>query len=229
MSESKQFELTTPIAVIVAGVIIAGAVIFTSPSNPGSVTQQPQQQLPSDVNVPAPSASDHIVGSPNAPIVLIEYSDFECPFCSRVHPTLKRLVDESDGQIAWVYRHLPLEQIHPEARPSALASECIAEQLGNEGFWSFADQVLVDQSKMGASYYAQVAERLGANMAEFNSCVAGNKFGSKIDAHMQEAAAVGANGTPFTVVYGNGKQVPVSGALPYEQFKAVINAAQGRQ
>jgi len=89
-----------------------------------------------------PSESDHIIGSPTAPIVLVEYSDFQCPFCQMIHPSLQQLVSESNGKIAWVYRHFPLYQIHPQATPAANAAECIAEQLGNDGFWKFANTLL---------------------------------------------------------------------------------------
>ena len=89
----------------------------------------------------APSASDHIIGSPTAPIVLVEYSDFQCPYCKMIHPSLKQIVSDSNGQVAWVYRDFPLYQIHPEAENSANAAECIAAQLGNDAFWSFGDTI----------------------------------------------------------------------------------------
>src|SRR6185295_14119811 len=119
-------------------------------------------------NVPAPSASDFIVGSPNAPIVLVEYSDFQCPFCSMIYPTLKKITSESNGNIAWVMREYPLYQIHPEAIPAANAALCIADQLGNEAYWKFADAVFADQSKLNAAYYPQLAKILGADVAAFN-------------------------------------------------------------
>src|SRR3989344_5863622 len=152
MSDVPKFELTAPVAILLAGVIIAGAVVFTNGRAPATAAVANNQIPTTGTNVRAPSAQDHLVGSPDAPIVLIEYSDFQCPFCSRIDPTLKRIVAESNGQIAWVYRHLPLESLHPEARPAALASECIAEQLGNDGFWKFADRIFADQSKMSAAY-----------------------------------------------------------------------------
>jgi len=89
----------------------------------------------------APSASDHIIGSPTAPVVLVEYSDFQCPYCKMIHPSLKQIVADSNGQIAWVYRDFPLYQIHPEAENSANAAECIAAQLGNDAFWKFGDSI----------------------------------------------------------------------------------------
>jgi protein-disulfide isomerase len=95
----------------------------------------------SAATVRAPSSSDHIIGSPTAPIVLIEYSDFQCPFCQMIHVTLKQIVSESNGEVAWVYRHFPLYQIHPQAEPAANASECIFDQLGDSAFWTFANTV----------------------------------------------------------------------------------------
>lgn len=84
---------------------------------------------------------DHIRGDANAPIKIIEYSDYECPFCSRVHPTIQSLLS-TNSDVAWIYRHLPLEQIHPMARPLAEASECAAELGGNDAFWAFTDALL---------------------------------------------------------------------------------------
>lgn len=85
------------------------------------------------------SGSDHLLGNINAMVSVIEYSDYQCPFCKNFHPTLKRVLTEYGDQINWVYRHLPLESIHPEARPMAHASECVAEAKGNDAFWQFSD------------------------------------------------------------------------------------------
>lgn len=226
MSDQKTLELSPSVSIIIAGIIIAGAIIYTRtlPPNAAGALQQGAQVPATSANVRVPSAADHIIGSLSAPVVLIEYSDFQCPFCSRVHPTLKKIVDESNGQIAWVYRQFPLESIHPNARPAALASECVAEQLGNDGFWKFADAIFADQSKMSAAYYTQTAVGLGADKTKFNACVASDKYASRIDEDASEATQNGGNGTPYTVIYGKGKQVPVSGALPYEQFMSVINS-----
>ena len=232
MSENK-LDLSPSIAIIIAGVIIAGSIVFVGkfPSPQGAAGTSPTAgaEANSQANVPAPSAEDHIVGSLSAPIVLIEYSDFQCPFCQRIHPTLQRIVDESQGQVAWVYRHFPLESIHPEARPSALASECVAAQLGNDAFWKFAEALFADQQNMGAAQYAQIAAQLGANAAQFQSCLANETFASRVDAHANDAQTSGGTGTPYTVVYGNGKQVALNGALPYAQIQAVIKSVQGRQ
>lgn len=229
MSETKTFELTPSVSILIAGVVIAGAIIFTNTqaAGPGPAQGGP---LPSvEANVAAPSADDHIIGSPSAPLVLIEYSDFQCPFCNIIHPTLKRIVAESNGQVAWVYRHYPLEQLHPEAKPAAVASECIAEQLGNDGFWKFADAIFADQSKMSATYYEQLAAQFGANVATYKACVASGKFAAKVDAQTQEVTKNGGQGTPYTILYDAKGQAGVSGALPYETFTSVIKAFKERQ
>lgn len=224
MTETKSFSLTPSAAVLLSGALIAGAIVFTNTRSliPGTGTPS------SVVNVPAPSAEDHIVGSLSAPVVLIEYSDFQCPFCSMVYPTIKRIVEESNGEVAWIHRNFPLESIHPEARPSAVAAECIAEQLGNDGFWKFAETIYTgdNQKKLGSSYYQELAVQLGASKATFDSCVASEKYGPKIDKETNDAFASGGNGTPFTVIYANGKQTAVSGALPYGQFLQAVNAAR---
>ena len=84
--------------------------------------------------------ADHVRGDRNAPIVMIEYSDYECPFCSRFHPTMKQVMQEYEGQIAWAYRHFPLS-FHPYAQVLAEGSECVAELGGNDAFWEFTDAI----------------------------------------------------------------------------------------
>lgn len=231
MSENKTFELTPSVSIIIAGVIIALAIVFanTRSAGPAAAAGTGQPAPSTATNVRAPSTKDHIVGSPDAPLVLIEYSDFQCPYCNVVHPTLRRIVEESDGKIAWVYRHLPLDTIHPSARPAALASECVAEQLGQNGFWKFADAIFADQSKMSADYYTQLAVQFGADKTKFNACVVSNKYASRVDADAQEAQQNGGQGTPYTVLYDKKGQTGVSGALPYATFVSVIKSFQARQ
>ena len=231
MSENKTFELSPSVAIIIAGVIIAVAIVFvnTRPAGSAAAAGAGQPAPSTTTNVRAPSAQDHIIGSLNAPLVLIEYSDFQCPYCTVVHPTLKRIAAESNGQIAWVYRLLPLESPHPGASPAAIASECIAELLGNDGFWKFADAVFANQGKLGAGYYAQLAVQFGADKTKFDACVASNKYANEVDADAQEAQQNGGQGTPYTVLYDKRGQTGVSGALPYDTFIAVIKSFQARQ
>jgi thiol-disulfide isomerase/thioredoxin len=89
------------------------------------------------------TSQDHVKGNPNAPIKIVAYSDFECPFCQRFHNTMNELMEKygEDGEVAWVFRQFPLEQLHPvKAQAVAVASECANELAGNDGFWKFADR-----------------------------------------------------------------------------------------
>ncbi|HUD02731.1 MAG TPA: thioredoxin domain-containing protein [Candidatus Paceibacterota bacterium] len=226
-------ELTPSVSIIIAGVIIAGAIIFTNqhPAPSAATTAAAEQGTTASANVPAPSASDHIIGSPSAPIVLVEYSDFQCPYCQMIYPSIKQIVSQSNGQVAWVMREFPLYQIHPQAMPAANAAECIAAQLGSTGFFEYADAVFNNQSSLNASYSASLAKQFGANMTAYNTCITNSTYLSKIQTETSDAEASGGNGTPFTVVINTktGKQYPISGALPQAQIQAVITQAQAGQ
>src|SRR3989338_3732981 len=89
----------------------------------------------------AVSLDDHILGNINAKIIIVEYSDLECPFCKVFHETMHQVVEKSNGDVAWVYRHYPIAQLHPKAFCEAEATECSFEQKGNDGFWKYTDQL----------------------------------------------------------------------------------------
>jgi protein-disulfide isomerase len=89
---------------------------------------------------------DYVKGNVSAPVTIVEFSDFQCPFCQRFHPSVQQIVNEYGDQVKWVYKHFPLDQIHPQARPAAEAAECVAEQKGNEGFWEFTDTLFEIQA-----------------------------------------------------------------------------------
>lgn len=231
MPQLKKLDVSPSLAILLSGVLIAGAILFVNFYAPS------QAAFPTDatgdlqtLSIRPAGGFDHWRGSKDAAIVLVEYSDFQCPYCASIHPTLARIVEESQGEVAWVYRHFPLESIHPQARPAAVASECVAAQLGDEGFWAFADTIFNNQRSVGTAYYAQVAAELGADEGLFASCVASGQFDKKVDADYAEAVDNGGQGTPFTVLTTRGGlQVPFAGALPYAQIKAVIQAAASRQ
>ena len=227
---NKKFELSPSVSIIIAGVIIAGSIVFVNHSGgkagPTVAAANAALPAPTKLDIRPPSPTDHIVGSPTAPIVLVEFSDFQCPFCSMVHPTIKNIVANSNGQIAWVLRELPLTSIHPQAEPAALAAECIAAELGNDAYWKYVDAVFTNQTKLSPEYSAQLAAQFGANPTKFATCVSSKQYQNLIDADTNEAMNNGGNGTPFTIMVNTktGKMISVSGALPTAQFMSAINS-----
>lgn len=232
-------NLTIPVAIVIAGALIAGAVYLGTSKGTETVTgnnQQPRQvaqQTGSLDEMRAISKDDHIRGNPDAPVMIVEYSDFECPFCKRFHPTMQQVMDEygKDGKVAWVYRHFPLDQLHPvKARKEAVASECAAELGGNDAFWKYADRFFEltpsnNQTNID-TVLPQIAKEIGLDEAKFASCLASNKYDAHIEDDVQNAAATGGNGTPWSIVVAkNGKKYPLSGAQPYASVKQLIDLA----
>lgn len=160
---------------------------------------------------------DHIRGSKDAPVLLVEYSDFECPFCQRHHPTMKNILQKYGDKVAWVYKHFPLS-FHPQAMPAALASECASDQ---GKFWEYADAIFEGQEDMkarGGAFFEDLASRLGLNAGQFKDCFDSQKHLAKVNADYAEGQANGVTGTPGTFVNG----VLVSGAVPEAQLASVI-------
>lgn len=234
-----QIQISIPMAIIIAGVIIAGAIVYGTKSRGDSAsvatapTQQAGVQQPSgNLDAMNPITSkDHIRGNPNAPVKIVEYSDTECPFCKRFHPTMKQVMDEygKSGQVAWVYRHFPLDALHSKARKEAEATECAAEQGGNDTFWSYLDRLMeVTPSNNGLdpAELPKIAQYVGLDVTKFNECLASGRFAQKVEEEVQNAMATGGNGTPWSIVVGkDGKKYPLSGAQPYASIKQLIDIA----
>ena len=168
---------------------------------------------------------DHIRENLDAPVKVVEFSDLECPFCKALHPTLKRIVDEYDGKVAWVYRHFPLE-IHSKARKEANAAECANGLGGNEAFWKYIDRVFeVTPSNDGLDLVllSKIADEIGLNASEFNQCLKNNTYNQKVSQDLADAMTSGGKGTPFVVIVGpKNRRYDFSGAQPYEAVKNLV-------
>ena len=207
-TESKQSnKISIPTAIILAGIIIGGAVIYSSNrTNTAGTANQPQQQQVAQQTgdldqMAAISASDHVRGNPDAPVKIVEYSDTACPFCKRFHSTMQEVMNEygKDGKVAWVYRHFPLDQLHSKARKEAVALECANEQGGNDKFWSYADrlyEITPANNGLDPAELPKIAQYVGLDVTKFNTCLASGKFDQHIEADVQNATATGGNGTP---------------------------------
>lgn len=226
-----------PGAIIIAGLVIGGAIIFGNVKEAGpqekSSQNSPSPKFGSSAadNIKPVSEKDHILGDPKAPVKLVEFSDLECPFCKRFHPTMQQVMQEygQDGRVAWVYRHFPLDSLHSKARKEAEATECAQELGGNAKFWEYVDrmfEITPSNDRLDLQKLPQIAQDVGLAREEFEICLESGKYGQHIEDDYQDAVKSGGRGTPYSVVIAqNGKKFPVSGAQPYSAVKAVIELA----
>ncbi|OGL94713.1 hypothetical protein A2348_03220 [Candidatus Uhrbacteria bacterium RIFOXYB12_FULL_58_10] len=168
---------------------------------------------------------DHILGEKDAEITIIGYSDFECPFCARFHPTLQQMVDDYDGKVRWVYRNFPLS-FHPEAENAAEAAECAGEQ---GKFWEYGDAIIENQTDLGEDLYKKLASDIGLNTTAFDSCRSSDKYLDKIANDASEGAAAGVTGTPGSLIYrtdakGTDSAIVIKGAQSASAVKAAIDS-----
>jgi protein-disulfide isomerase len=235
--------MNVPVAIVIAGALIAAAIYFADGSSNGGSTAG-TQVANTEGDQPAPAAApaqptigdirevtseDHIRGAQNAKVTIIEYSDFECPFCKRFHPTMQQLVDEYPNDVRWVYRHFPLEQLHSKAPKQAEATECAAEQ---GKFWEMADKIFevtpanngLDMAKLPT--YAKDAGV--PDIPKFQECLDSGKYVQHVQDDIADAQAAGGRGTPYSVVLtADGKKLPLSGAQPYSSVKQLVDEALG--
>lgn len=175
------------------------------------------------------SARDHVRGPRTALVKLIEFGDTECPLCKRFHPTLKRLVDDYRGQVAWVFRHFPIAEIHPKAPKEAEATECAAELGGEAKFWAYVDrlyEITPSNNRLDPAELPRIAQHIGLERTSFEQCLASGRHAARVAADVADALAAGAPGTPYTVVVApNGKTFAVVGNQPYDTLRLVIDIA----
>lgn len=218
-----------PISIVVSGLIIAGAIYLT--------TKQ-QAPTPEEANTNAQlaiapiDANDHILGNPNAEIVIVEYSDFECPYCKGFHGTMNKIMEEygKTGKVAWVYRHFPLTQIHKSAQPAAEAAECVAKLGGNDKFWQFANALYANSpTTLSTENLLAEATKLGINESEFKACLASDYPKQEVAKDVADGNAISKVdkqfGTPYNILISkSGVQTPIKGNQPYTNVKGAIDA-----
>lgn len=233
-AQKSQNNFAVPASIIVAGLLIASAVIYSGKNteivkNPADAGKAAVADAVDTRGMKPVSSDDHILGNPDAAVKIVEYSDLECPFCKRFHETMNQVMNEygKSGQVAWIYRHLPLDQLHSKARTESEASECAAKLGGNEKFWVYIDrlfQATPSNNGLDLSLLPEIAEQIGLNRIDFEKCMNDGIFKAKIDESIAEGARAGAQGTPYSIIIGkNGKQEVISGAYPYAQMKSAID------
>lgn len=233
-NQKRTFKLnpsTLLITLLIGVSFFAGFLFFKSQSleKDGGLAQQlnqPSQPTPTNLKIPKPTTSEHWTGSRDAKIILVEYSDLECPFCKSLHPTLIRLLRENQGKVAWVFRHYPQIIEHTKSQKLAEAIECAAEQGGEKGFWNMTDAIYNKMPNLELVELPYIASSVGLSESALKKCLDTNRFESKVDTEQKEAEKVGFRMTPSTVVYNlsNDKTLFVEDDVPYDQFKAKLEA-----
>lgn len=207
--------LNIPTAIVIAGAIIALAVIYTkSPSVPKPT---PPQAATFEQQVKPVTDADYLIGNPKAKVKIVEYSDPSCPYCKVFHNTMRKIMSDygTSGNVAWVYRHYTLDKpdangriLHPNANLEAQAMECAGALGGNEKFWTYTNRLYeITPSVTGATpngldkkELPKIAQFVGINIDDFNNCLSTAKFKSKVEANYVDGVNVGIQGTPSSII-----------------------------
>ena len=192
-----------------------GAFIEDLKKNAGVETYLPPYRL----NVGA--ASGYRKGPANAPVEIIEFSDFQCPYCSRANTTVEQVVAHYGDKVSVVFRHFPLS-FHKEAHLAHQGSECAGEQ---GKFWEYHDLLFANQQALKPADLINYATQLKLNVEAFDGCLKNGAHAGKVDKDLEDGGAVGMNGTPGFYING----IPLIGAVPFEMFKEVIDAELARK
>jgi protein-disulfide isomerase len=207
-----------------------GIVVFIEKQKAAQQGQIDNSQLIAEFLPSVSKTSDHIFGNPDAVVSLIEYSDFECPFCKKFHTTPPEIIAQHKDKVNWVYRHLPLDFHNPGAQKQAEASECANEVGGNDAFWKYTG-LIYDRTKSNGNGFplenlVPLAVEVGLDKNKFEECFNSSKFAERVQKDLNEAMKMGISGTPFIIIKNNltGKIRFKSGAYPAAVFNTEIDA-----
>ena len=226
-------KLSIPLAIIIAGGLIAGALYYSnikSAEQMAKVKNVPVGTTDTSGSMRPISADDHILGNPNADVIVVEYSDLECPYCKQFHTTLQRMMAEygKDGKVAWVYRHFPIDGIHPKSRKESEATECANELGGSGKFWEYTNMVYnitTSNNTLDPAQLPIIAKNVGLDVSTFNKCLSSGKYTALVQASVDDAIKTGGRGTPNSILVSkDGTKTNVIGAQPYESLKPIIDA-----
>jgi protein-disulfide isomerase len=188
--------------------------VATAQAEPTQQIQIPENLTRYDVPI---EPDDPILGPEDAPITLIAFSDYQCPFCKRWHDQVfGRLVQEYGDRVKFIFRDFPLNSIHPQASPAAQAANCANEQ---GAFWQYHDALFSYKYDLGEQAFEQYARELGLDAAALMDCYNSGRYADEVDADLEFASAFGIQSTPTFFLNG----IPIVGAQPYDVFKQIID------
>ncbi len=220
-----------PIAIVLGFGMIALAIYFSGigaaptpdpvPANEAVPTEAVGKIRPVD-------STDFIKGNPNAPILVVEYSDYDCPYCKNFHETMNRIMDEYGitGKVAWVYRQFPLTQLHPNAEKISQTALCVGELGGNDAFWKFSDLVFEERDLNEPTSITKLPEyavEVGVPEANLISCLESGRHKKTVNDSLADGFQAGIQGTPKSFVIVGNQMAPIDGAQPYAVVKQSID------
>lgn len=234
---SNSSSVAIPLAIVFGFGLIAVAIYFSGMSGSKAVSPSKQdvaaQGQVAKAKIRPVDETDYIKGNPNAPILIVEYSDYDCPYCKNFHETMNQIMNEYGvtGKVAWVYRQLPLTQLHPNAAQISEAALCVGEVAGSDAFWKFSDSIFEERSINEATNITRIPEyaaAAGADKDAFISCLDGTTQQDKVTAGLKEAADLGISGTPSSFILVGNQQAEINGAQPYEVVKTMVESLIGQ-
>lgn len=229
-----KFRFTTPVATIVGLALIAASIVAHGVITSGGSPSAPQKLFTGK----APDALDITEGKAKSSVVVIEYSDPECPFCITAYPSVKQLRAEYKDKVTFIYRHFPLTQIHPHAFDESKAITCAQTVGGNEQANAYIDAIYgykasKQSTQLPATGKEDLAKNIGLDAKEFATCMKDQKSASAVDASLADGVTAGVTGTPTTFVLEKTRKGyvvvgTIEGARPYSYFKAAVEEALAR-
>jgi len=209
-----------------------------------AVAGEQETQSPQYTEIPLISVSDSdwVRGNKDGVITIVEYSDIECPYCKNFHETMKELIKKYPNDLKWVYRHMPLESLHPNAPMDAEATECAGEIGGQEKFWQYLDLLSSSDLSGGEKTLVSLANSIGVSKSNFEQCLSSGKYKEKVNQQINDGAKAaeassyldsdnsndGRWGTPFSVILFGDEKIPVPGAYPIEYLSSYIDSLLGK-
>ena len=232
--------MAVPVAIVAAGAVVALTIFYAYGVNigtrlTGTSSADKSAQLPgiakeSKYDIKPVTEKDHIMGDINAPVKIVEYSDTECPFCKRFHYTMKSIMEGYEGRAVWVYRHFPVDELHPvKARAEAEALECANELGGSKAFWAYLDklfEITPSNNQLDLALLPEIAKYVGLEKDKFESCLDSGKYANHVAQEAEEAMSTGGTGTPYTIIIApDGRKFPIVGAQSYDVVASLIDMA----
>lgn len=224
-------KIILPLLIVLVAIIVGGGILFSKRQYRASEISSAVLNTGKKINIRPISNSDHIYGNPNADIVMVTYSDLECPSCQKFHVTMKKILAEyaKSGTVAWVYRHFPIEKVHPNAMGAAIASECVTDIAGEIKFWEYIDRLFENApNSLISENLRSIALEIGVDSAKFDSCLILEKNKEIINQSISDGRAIFESdsnfGTPYTIMISrDGLQTQLVGNQELEDIVEIIN------